>query len=376
MPNYGQLANLTFEPAGGSGQPAAYVWELWDGQIRATIAPLLQKPYNRQQANVAVTVVDAHGQAARRVAVLGVTYAPTFVRGSFGTPPKTLPYTVQLEVSADDPGQVAVEWRNSAGTALPNGGNNPFSYQVTAERTVIMVRVYKVSDTSSYFYLELVLAGLANRAPVASPISAGVKPTAWAAKLPVVSAATTANMVLAGLTAVDGVTPVSGARILVKDQSDPALNGVYAASAGSWARTPDALANGSIVKVAAGAQAGRTYVLILDKPDAYSSGDPVIFERLASSYDGRNRANAKLVVDCAALEVDGETLALAKVIVGASGSASGLARKRVLSRTVVDTSAVDLGGLGVKLFDAQATWTDSNGIPRATATKSALAVVA
>lgn len=51
--------------------------------------------------------------------------------------------------------------------------------------------------------------------------------------------ATTANHGLTGLTAVDGVTPVAGDRILVKNQSTGSANGIYVAAAGAWSRATD-----------------------------------------------------------------------------------------------------------------------------------------
>ncbi len=51
--------------------------------------------------------------------------------------------------------------------------------------------------------------------------------------------ATTANIALYGLVAIDGITPEDGKRVLVKDQTDPTENGLYNASTGSWERTVD-----------------------------------------------------------------------------------------------------------------------------------------
>ena len=51
--------------------------------------------------------------------------------------------------------------------------------------------------------------------------------------------ASTANLGLTGLAAIDGVTPVDGARVLAKNQSTASQNGVYVASAGAWTRAPE-----------------------------------------------------------------------------------------------------------------------------------------
>lgn len=56
-----------------------------------------------------------------------------------------------------------------------------------------------------------------------------------------VRAATTANRTLSGLTntSLDGVTPIAGDRILVKNQTTASQNGIYIAASGSWTRATD-----------------------------------------------------------------------------------------------------------------------------------------
>lgn len=48
------------------------------------------------------------------------------------------------------------------------------------------------------------------------------------------------NMDLSGFDMVDGVTPVDGDRVLVKDQTLPAENGIYIVHSGAWTRSSDA----------------------------------------------------------------------------------------------------------------------------------------
>lgn len=55
-----------------------------------------------------------------------------------------------------------------------------------------------------------------------------------------VRAATTANITLSGAQTIDGVSVIAGDRVLVKDQSTGADNGIYVAAAGAWARSADA----------------------------------------------------------------------------------------------------------------------------------------
>lgn len=51
--------------------------------------------------------------------------------------------------------------------------------------------------------------------------------------------ATTGNIALTGLQTIDGVGVTAGRRVLVKDQTAPAQNGVYVAAVGAWARAAD-----------------------------------------------------------------------------------------------------------------------------------------
>jgi hypothetical protein len=55
-----------------------------------------------------------------------------------------------------------------------------------------------------------------------------------------VKAATTANITLSGIKAIDGVTLVAGDRVLVKNQTNKGLNGLYVIASTAWKRTDEA----------------------------------------------------------------------------------------------------------------------------------------
>ncbi|MGN5187187.1 hypothetical protein ACTG1J_13270 [Aeromonas veronii] len=82
-----------------------------------------------------------------------------------------------------------------------------------------------------------------------------------------VRAATTANITLSGAQAIDGVTLTVGDRVLVKDQTTAAQNGIYLVAAQSWTRATDAdndtkLSSGARVAVEEGAvNAGKVWYL-------------------------------------------------------------------------------------------------------------------
>jgi len=78
-----------------------------------------------------------------------------------------------------------------------------------------------------------------------------------------VRTASTANLTLSGTQTVDGVALVAGDRVLVKDQSTQANNGIYVVAAGAWSRAADADTWDELVSallfVESGGQAGSAF---------------------------------------------------------------------------------------------------------------------
>src|SRR6266700_4498738 len=95
----------------------------------------------------------------------------------------------------------------------------------------------RVSEGSSNAHTEWVLA---TQVPIVLGTTAlsFLKPqSGW--KDAVRLASTGSNLGLAGLSALDEVTPADGNRVLVKDQAIPSQNGIYSAHSGSWTRASD-----------------------------------------------------------------------------------------------------------------------------------------
>lgn len=115
--------------------------------------------------------------------------------------------------------------------------------------------------------------------------------------------ASTANRALTGLAAIDGVTPVAGDVILLKDQTDPKQNGVYVAALGAWARLTDTSGAdvvatvGLAVKVAAGSTQADTSWLLTNNAPIVVGTDNLVFVQVvtsgASSIDLASTANGK-----------------------------------------------------------------------------------
>jgi len=58
-------------------------------------------------------------------------------------------------------------------------------------------------------------------------------------KNPCIAATAGVNITLSGAQTIDGIAVVAGNRVLVKDQSTPATNGIYVVAAGAWTRATD-----------------------------------------------------------------------------------------------------------------------------------------
>ena len=68
--------------------------------------------------------------------------------------------------------------------------------------------------------------------------------------------ATTANVTLSGNQTLDGVATATGDRVLVKNQTNPAENGIYQTAVGAWPRAIDADAEPELLNAAVFIQAG------------------------------------------------------------------------------------------------------------------------
>ena len=122
-----------------------------------------------------------------------------------------------------------------------------------------------------------------------------------AVKAPV-RVATTANITLAGLQTIDGLTLVDKDRVLVKNQTDGTQNGIYVAATGDWSRALDFdgardIVQGTAVRVVAGdSSAGVDFFV--------STADPVIGTTTINfSQDGVN-ASRKEYATVTALQAD------------------------------------------------------------------------
>lgn len=91
-------------------------------------------------------------------------------------------------------------------------------------------------DANGFKIVNLVDGTNPQDAATVAQLNAAVQGYSW--KQPV-RVATTANITLSGAQTIDGVSVVAGDRVLVKNQTAGAANGIYVAAAGAWSRATD-----------------------------------------------------------------------------------------------------------------------------------------
>ena len=102
-----------------------------------------------------------------------------------------------------------------------------------------------------------------------------------------VRVATTANIALSALQTIDGVVLAEGNRVLVKNQTTPAQNGSYVASAGAWTRTHDfneardVFAGITFVVTEGSTQADTFWVITTNDPITLGT-TPIVFQSLSA----------------------------------------------------------------------------------------------
>jgi hypothetical protein len=161
-----------------------------------------------------------------------------------------------------------------------------------------------------------------------------------------VRAASTANIAtLSGPMTLDGVTLVAGDRVLVKDQTTVAQNGIYVVATGAWARSTDADVWGELVSAYVFVESGTVnadmgYLATVD-PGGTLGTTAVTFVQFTGA--GQILAGAGLTKSGNTLDVGaGAGIAVAADTVGLTGQAlavHNLATNGLVARTAAVTVA-------------------------------------
>lgn len=116
------------------------------------------------------------------------------------------------------PDQSGLHITNSTIDSTTIGATTPSSAAFTT--ATVATAPVGTTDVVNKQYLEYFAAGLSWKQPVLC--------------------ATTANITLSGVQTLDGISTTAGSRVLVKNQTAAAENGIYISAAGAWARSDDA----------------------------------------------------------------------------------------------------------------------------------------
>ena len=116
-----------------------------------------------------------------------------------------------------NPDQSGLNITNSTINSTTIGATTPSSAAFTT--ATVSTAPVSGNDVVNKTYLDYFAAGLSWKQPVLC--------------------ATTTNITLSGLQAIDGVTVAAGDRVLVKDQTNTVNNGVYVVDTGAWTRDYD-----------------------------------------------------------------------------------------------------------------------------------------
>ena len=127
------------------------------------------------------------------------------------------PFTVPITGA-----QSGLQITNSTLDSSPIGANSPSTgafTSITTSTGTITTSPVNSTDIVNKYYVDSVAQGLNPKASC--------------------QVATTANITLSGLQAIDGYTTLAGDRVLVKNQTTSSQNGIYLASASAWTRATD-----------------------------------------------------------------------------------------------------------------------------------------
>lgn len=177
-----------------------------------------------------------------------------------------------------------------------------------------------------------------------------------------VRVATTANITLSGTQTIDGVSVIAGDRVLVKDQSSAATNGIYVVAAGAWSRATDAdtsaeVTAGMFTFVAEGtANADTGWVLTTN--DAITLGTTSL---AFAQFSGAGQITAGAGLTKTGSTIDVVTANSGRIVVNADSIdlASGIATPGTYQAVTVDTFGRVTGGTnpttlsGYGITDAQ-----------------------
>lgn len=316
--------------------------------------------------------------ALSAIAASSVTFSPT------GTVSSTNVQAAIAEVASEGGASTVDVVSNVASSRIlgrTTAGSGD-SEELTAAQTKTLLAV--TSTDISDFNSAAVSAGSGTYAPIASPTFTGtvtlpgdpgsalqaatkqyVDAQAAGARdvKDSVRAATTANITLSGAQTIDGVSVIAGDRVLVKDQSTSANNGIYVCASGSWTRATDAdtsaeVTGGMYVWVNEGtANADTGWLLTTNDPITLGSTSltftqvSALGQITAGAALTKSGSTLDVAVDGSTIEVNADALQLKDAGVTLAKMAN-LAAKTVIMRHTNSTGVPEATSMANLLADA------------------------
>lgn len=168
--------------------------------------------------------------------------------------------------------------------------------------------------------------------------------------------ATTANITLSGTQTIDGIAVIVGNRVLVKDQTAQANNGIYLCDASTWTRTTDADTYAELVAaftfVESGTQANNGYISTITAGGTLGT-TPITF----AQFSGAGQVIAGTGMSKTGNTLNVNTASSARIVVGAdeidlatSGVTVGTYKSVTVDaygRTTSGTNPTTLSGFGI-----------------------------
>jgi hypothetical protein len=176
--------------------------------------------------------------------------------------------------------------------------------------------------------------------------------------------ATTANITLSGAQTIDGISVVAGDRVLVKDQSTGAENGVYVCAAGAWSRSTDLdasaeMVNGVAVRILVGTtNASTSWVLV--------TGGTITLGSTALVFQSAPQPGINIIVPTAlaytSAALSKNTLIIINNLTGNLDVTAGASAAGVILRVVVKGLATNSAGVTFKATTSTTDATFRNGV--------------
>lgn len=235
----GGLSTALVASSGGTGQSSYAVGDLLYASTTTALSKLADVATGNALISGGVGVAPSWGKIALTTHVSGTL--PTANGGTNLTAFTANGAVYASSTSVLTTGTLPIASGGTNNTATPTNG-------AVAYGTGTAI-AYSAAGTSGQV---LVSAGAAS--PTWNTITLETLPSAWT-KTSVV-AATTANITLSAPQTIDGVAVIAGNRVLVKNQTLPAENGIYVVAAGAWTRATDSDAASEIANAEVGVNSG------------------------------------------------------------------------------------------------------------------------